>query len=58
MQQLNTVTQVAEALQINEQTVQRFIREGKIKAIKVGRAYRISEEGVQAYLEKLSTEKK
>ncbi|MBB6482070.1 helix-turn-helix domain-containing protein [Spirochaeta isovalerica] len=37
-----TVSQAAELLQLHEKTVQRFIREGKLTAAKVGRSYRIS----------------
>ena len=37
-----TVSQVAKLLQLHEKTVQRFIREGKLKASKVGRSYRIA----------------
>jgi len=37
-----TVSQAAELLQLHEKTVQRFIREGKLQAKKVGRSYRIS----------------
>lgn len=51
MEKLYTALQVAEALQLNEQTVLRFIREGKIKAIKVGRSYRIKEADLKAYLD-------
>ena len=48
--------QLAGALQLNVQTVQRFVREGKIKAVKIGREYRVTEQGLKDYLE-LSTEK-
>ena len=37
-----TVSQAAELLQLHEKTIQRFIREGKINAAKVGRSYRIN----------------
>ncbi len=57
MEQLLTVKQLAEALQINEQTVQRFIREGKLKAFRVGREYRIKKSKLNEYLTELSTEK-
>lgn len=49
---LYTPKEVAELLQINMQTVLRFIREGKIKAIKVGRSYRISESNYNLYINK------
>jgi excisionase family DNA binding protein len=50
MEKLFTVDEVADAFRINKQTVLRFIREGKIKAYKVGREYRVKEEEVNAYL--------
>lgn len=50
MEKLHTALQVAEALQLNEQTVLRFVREGKIKAVKAGRSYRISDQSVEDYL--------
>lgn len=46
-----TPKQVAELLQISEQSVTRYIRLGKIKALQVGANYRISEEAVMAIFE-------
>jgi excisionase family DNA binding protein len=37
-----TVSQAAGLLQQHEKTVQRYIREGKLPATKIGRSYRIS----------------
>ena len=37
-----TVAQVAEMLDIHEKTIQRYIREGKLSASKVGKFWRIS----------------
>src|SRR6056297_3146309 len=37
-----TVKQIAQLLELHEKTVQRYIREGKIKAQKVGKSWRIS----------------
>jgi excisionase family DNA binding protein len=39
---LYTVSQAAGLLQPHEKTVQRYIREGKLPATKIGRSYRIS----------------
>ena len=47
---LYNVDQVAKALQLNKQTILRFIREGKIKATKAGRSYRIEHQAVKDYL--------
>lgn len=49
MEKLYTAKQVADLLQINVHTVLRFIREGKIKAIKVGREYRIKQSMLDLY---------
>lgn len=37
-----TVAQVAEMLKMHEKTLQRYIREGKLRAVKVGKAWRIT----------------
>ena len=37
-----TVAQIAEMLDIHEKTIQRYIREGKLNASKVGKSWRIS----------------
>lgn len=50
IEKLYTPQEVAKELQINPQTLLRFIREKKIKAVKVGRAYRIKESDLEQYL--------
>lgn len=50
MENLFNVEELAKALRINKQTALRFIREGKIKAHKVGRAYMVKEKDIDAYL--------
>jgi len=47
---LYTVPEVAELLSLNPQTVKQFIREGRIKAKKVGRRYLILGEAILDYL--------
>ncbi len=42
--QLLTVEQVAEHLQVHWQTVLNYIKSGKIEAIKLGKGYRIPKE--------------
>lgn len=54
MEKLYNIKQLAEELHLNKQTIQRFIRMGKIKAIKIGREYRVTEQSLQEYF-KLST---
>jgi len=51
IEQLLRVDQVAEALQVHPQTVYGLIRNGKIRAAKVGRAWRIKPEAIDNYLE-------
>jgi len=46
-----TPQQVAEKLQINIRTVYKWIREGKLKAIKVGDLWRISETELKRFVE-------
>lgn len=45
-----TPHQVAEYLQLDEATVYRYIREGKLMASKLGRQYRIPRENVELLL--------
>jgi len=54
MEQLLTVDQVAERLQVNEQTVRRWLRDREITGIAFGgrTGWRISEEDVQAFLDR------
>jgi len=53
MEKLFNVEELAQALRINKQTAQRFIREGKIKAHKVGKRYMVKESDIDAYLTKV-----
>lgn len=50
-----TVAEVAEILKLNPETVRNYIRQGRLKASKIGREYRISEKRLQEFLE--ATEK-
>lgn len=50
-----TPREVAEILQINEQTVRRYLREGKLKGLKIGHTWRISEKQLQEFIERLQT---
>lgn len=47
-----TVKQVADELNFTEAAVTKWIREGKIAALKIGREYRISDEDFQKFKEK------
>ncbi len=47
---LLTVQQVMERLQIADETVYRYIRQGKLKAIRVGGLWRVSEKALLEFL--------
>ncbi len=44
-----TVAQLSEFLDLHPKTVRRFIREGKIKATRIGREWRVSKEELRQY---------
>jgi len=48
--ELLTPEQVSEILQITPQTVRRYIREGKLKASKFGRVYRVRREELERFV--------
>ena len=45
-----TVEQVAGLLQLHWQTVLNYIKSGKLKALKLGKGYRISKEVLNAFI--------
>lgn len=55
MSEIMTPEQVADYLQLNKDTVYRLIRGRKLPAAKIGRAYRVSKEDVDAFLVANST---
>ena len=55
MREIMTPEQVAEYLQLNTDTVYRLIRGRQLAASKIGRAYRIPKEDVEAFLLSHST---
>ena len=48
-EQVYTVEQFAEHLKLHPKTVLRFIREGRLRAVKVGRSYRILRSELEAF---------
>ena len=46
-----TVEQVSERLQMHPKTVQRYIREGKLHAVKVGKGWRVSGHDLSVFTE-------
>lgn len=51
MEKLLSPEQAAEALGFIPETIRQWIRQKKIKAIKIGRKWRIKESDLQAFLE-------
>jgi len=49
---LLTVNEVADLLRVSRMTVYRLIKEGQLKALRVGRNYRLREDDVDEYLSK------
>jgi excisionase family DNA binding protein len=48
---LLTVAEVATLMRVSRMTVYRLIRRGQLKAIRVGRNYRVREDDLERYLE-------
>lgn len=55
VKEIMTPEQVADYLQLNKDTVYRYIREGKLVASRLGRSYRIPKENVDLFLLATST---
>jgi excisionase family DNA binding protein len=53
--QVLTTEQIAEMLQISQRTVQRAIREGHLRAHRVGRIYRVNAEDLRVWWDALRT---
>lgn len=47
---LLTVTEVAAHLRVSRMTIYRLIHSGELKSVRVGRAFRIPEDAVDAYI--------
>jgi excisionase family DNA binding protein len=54
--QLLTVPQVAEEFQVTAQTIRNWIDHGVLPAVRVGRAFRVRRQDVDALLERASAE--
>lgn len=52
-----TTEQVAKMLQVHPFTILKFIRNGKLKGMKLGRMYRITESNMKEFIESQSTQK-
>src|SRR6266480_1859568 len=47
-QELYSVEQVAERLNLHVRTVRNYVREGRLKAVRIGKQYRIARENLEA----------
>ena len=52
MPKLLSLKEVSEVLRLNINTVRRYVREGKIRAAKFGRIYRVREEALEEFIKK------
>ncbi|WP_461202781.1 helix-turn-helix domain-containing protein [Anoxybacillus sp. TBDG-1] len=52
-QEIMTISQVAEYLQISEMTTYKLVQEGKIPAFKIGRHWRVKKDDLHEFIEKL-----
>lgn len=50
-----TTEDIAELLELNVSTVRRYIREGKLRAIRLGKYYRIRSEDFEEFLKERQT---
>ena len=51
MDRIYSTEETAEILQLHINTVRRYIKEGALRASKVGKAYRVQEKDLQAFVE-------
>lgn len=51
-EKLMTPAQVAERLQVTERTIYKYLSEGSLDAVKLGRVWRITEEQLQEFLDR------
>lgn len=47
-----TLDEVAEVLKITRRTLYTYVKAGKLKAVKIGREWRVSEDALQDFLNK------
>jgi len=55
MERVYTLEEIAKELQLNIQTVTKYVRQGKIRGTKIGRIWRVSESDLQAFWKSLPT---
>lgn len=50
MEKFYTVEEIAENLKVTKQTIYVYVRSGELKAIKVGKSWRVSEDNLKEFL--------
>jgi excisionase family DNA binding protein len=50
-----TVQELADRLKVNEATVRQWIRDGELRAIDIGKGWRIADSDLEAFLATLAT---
>lgn len=55
-EKIYSLNDLIELLQLSRKTLISYIKKGKIKAFRVGNAYRITEESLQEYITKSTVE--
>ena len=55
MEKLLTCDDVSEILQLNIQTVFKYIRQGRLSAVKFGRSFRVTQDQLKEFIEKNKT---
>lgn len=53
---LYTVSQVAEYLGVHAHTIYRYLAEGRIKAVRIGKTYRFTAENISDYIAECSVD--
>jgi excisionase family DNA binding protein len=51
MEELFTVQQVAERLQVRQRTVKRWLLSGQLRGLKAGRKWRVTPSAIEAFLQ-------
>ena len=51
MDKLYDLEEVSKILQVHIETVRRYIKSGALRAAKIGKAYRVQERDLQAFIE-------
>ena len=56
-EEMFTIEEVAKHLKLSIRTVRDYVREKKIKGVKVGKEWRVPDSDLQAYIEELKTKR-